>query len=312
MVAVRTALGADALPGADRHLAPGSVLHARHQFVAVAGLRFGGPLVQPPDLLAHAGRGGRVEQRVPRLLRGAAVQPEPAQVVAAALEDGERGCPAEQRLERSGQARQVTVDKLPLQRDRRGGNHYARPGGHRVRRRGDEVGEGLARSGARLDGQVFPGEDGPLHRLGHGDLPGPLPAADPGHRRGQQIGHARPIPGALSGNGPGRTGRIRGPHLRGLHVRSPRARGWPSAPSTVAAPLPAAVLPAAGPPRPVLLAPAPPAAGSSHAGTVAAALPTLGSSPASTIAAAARGAGCALSPLGTLERYRAGPTAGPV
>ena len=54
VVAVRAALGADALPGADRHLAPRPFVHAGHQFVAVAGGGVSGPLVQPPDLLAHA------------------------------------------------------------------------------------------------------------------------------------------------------------------------------------------------------------------------------------------------------------------
>ena len=73
--AVRAAGRANALPGADRDLPPRPVLHPGHQFVPVAGLGGRGPLVQPLHLPAHRGHGGGVEQRLPRLLLGPAVQP---------------------------------------------------------------------------------------------------------------------------------------------------------------------------------------------------------------------------------------------
>ena len=93
-----------------------------------------GPLVQALDRAAHRGDRERVEQLVGRVVVVAAVQLVQAQVVAAALEDRERRCPAEQRLERLRQARQIAVDELALQgdggrRDHDRGARWPRRGG---------------------------------------------------------------------------------------------------------------------------------------------------------------------------------------
>src|SRR5579859_5552508 len=126
---------------ADRDLAPGPVLHPGHKLVAVAGLGGRRPLVQPLDLLAHRRHGARVEQRLPGVLRGPAVQPVLAQVVAAALENRERRRPAEQRLQGRREAGQVAVDQLALQCDRRGRHHHTGAGGHGMGHRRDQIGE---------------------------------------------------------------------------------------------------------------------------------------------------------------------------
>ena len=92
------ALGrAEALARGDRHLPPRAVGHAGDELVAVAGLGVVGPLVDPLDRAAHRGDLERVEELVLGVLV-AAVQLVEAQVVAAALEDGERGRAPEQRL----------------------------------------------------------------------------------------------------------------------------------------------------------------------------------------------------------------------
>ena len=51
---VRAPGGTDALAGGHRHLPPRSVVDARVEFVAVAGLGLRGPVPQPLDLLAEA------------------------------------------------------------------------------------------------------------------------------------------------------------------------------------------------------------------------------------------------------------------
>ncbi len=194
--AERAALGAEAFPGAHRHLAPGPVVHARHELVAVAGRGLGRPLVHPLDLLADRGGRAPVEQHVAGILRRARLQPVQAEVVAAALQDREVRFLAEQRFQRLGQPRQVPVDQLALQGDRGGSHHDGAAAGQRVRDRRHQVGQGLAGAGARLDREVLTGADGPLDRLGHRDLPGPLGPADPGDGRGQQVRHGWQRPGS--------------------------------------------------------------------------------------------------------------------
>jgi hypothetical protein len=197
--AERAARRADALLRADRDLPPGRLGHARDHFIPVPRRGDLGPLVQPLHLTAQR-RGrpgiGRVEQRVLGVL-GLRVRPAAltvqAQVVAAALQDREQRLPAEQRLEREGQARQVTVDQLALQRDGGRGHQHRGLGGHRVPYGRDQVGQRLPGTGAGLDGKVLTGLDGSLNGLGHRDLPGPLLAADAGHGRREQLGHGRDL-----------------------------------------------------------------------------------------------------------------------
>jgi hypothetical protein len=101
-----------------------------------------------------------------------------AQVVAPALQDREHRFPAEQRRQGRDQARQVTVDQLALQRDGGRRHHHRALGHHRVPDRRYQVRQRLSGSGSGLDGEVLAGLDGPLHRLGHGDLSWPLGTAD--------------------------------------------------------------------------------------------------------------------------------------
>ena len=147
--------------------------------------------MQPLDLPAER-RGGtsvdRLPQTVLRVLAGTALLPVQAQVVAAALEDGERRLLAEQRGQGGDQARQVTVDELALQRDRGRGYHDGAAGGYRVQDRRDQVGQGLPGAGAGLHGQVLAGLDGLPYRLGHLDLARPFRAADAGDGGGEEFG----------------------------------------------------------------------------------------------------------------------------
>jgi hypothetical protein len=121
-------------------------------------------------------------------------------------------------LERGGQPRQVAVDELALQGDRRGRHHDGGRLGHRVARGRDEVGERLPGARPGLDRQVLAGLDGALDGLCHGDLPGPFGAADVGDGRGEQPdtsgGYA--FPAALR---PAR------PTAGGHHRRRARGRG---------------------------------------------------------------------------------------
>src|SRR5690606_3445093 len=93
---------------------------------------------------------GEVEQGVRPLVGGGRVQPGQAQVVVAALEEGEGGAAPEQRRDGVAQPRQVVVDQLRLQREGGGGDHH-RPV---HTQRGDQVRQRLSGAGARLDQQV--------------------------------------------------------------------------------------------------------------------------------------------------------------
>ena len=106
-----------------------------------------------------------------------------AQVVATALDQREGRPPAEQGGDRVGEPRHVAVDDLGLegQRRRRDDGRTAAVDGVEDGR--DEVRERLAGARAGLDEEVLPGVDGPRHRVGHLDLPGPLDAPHAGHGR---------------------------------------------------------------------------------------------------------------------------------
>jgi hypothetical protein len=69
------------------------------------------------------------------------------EIVVPAFQHGERGPPAEHRLDRVGQPGQVVLDELVLQ-GQRGGRDHHRPVDQQ---RGSEIGQRLARPGARLD-----------------------------------------------------------------------------------------------------------------------------------------------------------------
>src|SRR6185437_7883123 len=99
VVADRAARRAQALAGADRHLPPRRLGHAGDELVAVAGLGVAAPLVDALDRAPERRDREGVEQLL-GLVDVVAVQLVQAQVVAAALEDRERGCPAEQWCER--------------------------------------------------------------------------------------------------------------------------------------------------------------------------------------------------------------------
>src|ERR687890_430910 len=82
--------GAQALARADRNLPPRRLGDAGDQLVPVARVRVVGPAVDPLDGAAECGDRERVEQLLVGLRVPSSVQLVQAQVVPAALEDGER------------------------------------------------------------------------------------------------------------------------------------------------------------------------------------------------------------------------------
>jgi hypothetical protein len=185
--AARAPLGAQALACRHRELPPRLVVHPGDELVSVAGLGVVRPFL---DALHHpAGRADLpgVEELVVLVLRHPGGHLVAAQVVAAALQNGELGPVGQQLLERVGEPGQVTVDELPLERDRRGRHDdgLAAVGG--VPDRGHQVGQRLAGAGARLDGEVLVGLDRVAHRLRHLHLAGALAATEPGHGRSEQF-----------------------------------------------------------------------------------------------------------------------------
>ena len=163
LLAERALRRAQALARGDADLPPGPVVDAGVELVAVAGLGLLGPAAQPHHVPAQRRRGRRVEQRVAVVVGHPAEHLVAAQVVGPALEDRVRRSPAQQRLDRVDQGRQVTVDHLVLQRDRRGGDDH----GVAVQQRRHQVGQRLAGAGAGLDEQVAAVGHGGGHRLGH-------------------------------------------------------------------------------------------------------------------------------------------------
>jgi hypothetical protein len=140
---------------------PGVVAHAGRGVEAAAGLGPGRPgdQLQRPLLGRGGGQPGRRHQ---------CVHLGQAGVVAAAQRQRRGG------VEGVGQARQVTLDQLGLQRLGGGGHDRPPPGGHQ----GHEVPERLADSGGRVDQQRHPLVEGGGDRLGHAPLD--LPLGQPG------------------------------------------------------------------------------------------------------------------------------------
>jgi len=105
----------EALPRRHADLPPGLFGDPGHQLVAVTGGRLLRPRLQPLNLTAQLGHRERVEQcGVLRFLGGSSGQAVQAEVVAAALEDGELRRAVQRRRQRSGQAGQVAINQLAL------------------------------------------------------------------------------------------------------------------------------------------------------------------------------------------------------
>ena len=162
---------AEALPGADRHLAPGAVLDREGHLVPVAARGLARPLTQLEHLGTQAG-GGTVEQGLRLVLPRprTAVHLLQADVVATALRQRVRRGPAQDRGQGLHQARQVLVDELGLQCLGGGGHHDPLAG----RERGHQVGQRLAGAGAGLHEQVLARSQRGGDRLDHVPLAGPL------------------------------------------------------------------------------------------------------------------------------------------
>ena len=188
LLPVGAAAGAQAFPGGDGHLRPGTVGDAGRQVVPVAGLRLVGPVAQPQqvgaELAGGCGAFERVEEALFLLLRHALVQPVQAEVVRAALEHGELGAPAQHRMERLHRAGQVPLDQLALEGQGGRRDHHPLP----VGQGGHEVAERLSGAGARLDEQMGGVVDGRGDGFGHGHLTGPLGAAHGGDGGVQELG----------------------------------------------------------------------------------------------------------------------------
>jgi hypothetical protein len=194
---IRALHRADALArrGGDR--APRRVVDARIQLVAVAGVALHRPLADPDDLLAQLARltqpPGALEERVLRLVLLRVLQFGQTNIVVPALEQGESGLAAEHRGDRPAQAGKVMIYQLGLQRQRRGGDHHRAVDGEG----GSQVGQRLARAGARLDQQMPPVSHRLDDRRGHRHLARPgVTARNRGDRGGEKlscVGHGPDI-----------------------------------------------------------------------------------------------------------------------
>ena len=182
--------------GRNRHLPPGPIAHARGEVFALPRLGVLGPLADADDLLAEPRR-GRIDAADAQECALVGVVREPTlefvgtDIVGPSLDQGKGGLPAEQGLQRAGQAREVARHDLALEGERRGGDDRCLPRAHRVLDRRDEVGQRLARAGPRLHQQVGPLLDGGGDRVGHGDLTLTSRPPDAGHGGGQQVVEGR-------------------------------------------------------------------------------------------------------------------------
>ena len=126
------------------------------------------PVAQAEDLGAD-GALGDVDERA-LVVGDALADAVQAGVVGAALEHGVRRPLTELLARGVEQGRDVALDELVLQRERRGGDHDPVV----VEQRRDEVGERLAGAGAGLDEQVLPALHGLGRRLAPSHLAGAL------------------------------------------------------------------------------------------------------------------------------------------
>lgn len=176
------------LPGGDGDLAPGAVGDARSEIVTVARLRLVRPVPHTQQVLAELAAGGGclelVEQSVLLLLRYALMEAVQTEVVGPPLQHGELRAPPQQWLQGLDGTREVSLDELPLECERRGGHHDALP----MSQRRDEIPQRLSGTGAGLDQQVGVFVNGFGNSLGHGDLAGPLRTAHSGDGGVQELG----------------------------------------------------------------------------------------------------------------------------
>ena len=183
------ALRAEAVAVADGDLAPLALGVARG-VVALAGPAVLGVLLGPraqlEDLLPHRSL-GQLDER-PLVVGHTLAHAVEAGVVGAALEHGVGGVDTVLALHRLHQPRDVALDELVLQRERRGRHHHALV----VQQRGHEVGQRLAGAGAGLDEQVLVVGQRPTDLLGHLHLPLAGGAAEGGHGRLQHGADAGP------------------------------------------------------------------------------------------------------------------------
>ena len=178
--------GPQALPVVDADLSPDPVGVPR-RVVPLAGAVPRGLLLRPGPKLEHlrALRTGRHLDQHPLVVGHALTDPVQAGVVGAALEDGVRRVDAGQLAHRLHQPRDVPLDQLVLERQRRGGDHHALV----VQQRRDQVAEGLAGAGAGLDEQVLPAGERRGDRVGHRDLAVALLTSERGDRGRQHVAH---------------------------------------------------------------------------------------------------------------------------
>ena len=190
-------LRAEALHGGDGDLPPGTVRDAGQEFVPVPRHGVLGPFAQPDHFLAELGgraahgrgevrHGGvlaeREELALGRLFGGeAAFELVAAHVVGAALDEGDLDGPVQRRGDGLQQPGQVPADDLGLQGQGGGGDQGGLVADERMGDQRDQVGEGLAGSGAGLDQQVVAAVNCLRHLPGHFVLAVAALAAHAGH-----------------------------------------------------------------------------------------------------------------------------------
>ena len=168
---------------------------------ALLGLLLG-PGPQLEDLLAQRAR-RHLDQRA-LVVGHALADPVQAGVVGAALEHGVRR--VDLVADRLDQPRDVALDQLVLERERRGRDHDPLV----VQQARHQVGQRLAGAGAGLHQQVLAVVHRPGDGLGHGDLAVALGAAERGHRGREHLAHGAAV-GGRRGVGGARVG-ARGGH----------------------------------------------------------------------------------------------------
>ena len=188
-----------ALGPGDGDLGPGALGDAGDEVVAVAGARPGRPLAQADHLLPQTRvapvPGGRLgdgvtdaeERRVVLVLRVAAVQAVPAQVVLPALEQRHLGAGAGDVLDGVGRQRRVLGENLPLKGQGGGGDHDPVTGLHGVDHGGHQVAQRFSRPGTGLHQEVGAVGQGLGRLLDHGGLPLAGAAAHGAHRGVQDV-----------------------------------------------------------------------------------------------------------------------------
>ena len=184
--AVGALAGAEALAVADADLPPDPVGVPR-RVVALAGAAVLGLLLDPLAQRDHLGAQralGQLDQRA-LVVGHALAHAVQAGVVGPPLEYGEGAAALELVAGRLEQGRDVALDELVLEGERRRGHHDPVA----VQQRGHEVAQRLAGAGAGLDEQVALVLHRRGDRLGHRDLAGTLLTTELLDRSGQHLAH---------------------------------------------------------------------------------------------------------------------------